>query len=124
MATPNMLAVTQMVPTVLVSTKVAVTTDSAVYTVAASHAVKLAQGTITNISGAACTVGVSIVPSGATVGDGTHKVIPDTYSLAAGDTLPLGDFIKDHVLGDGDVIAIHAGTANALDVVLSGIVMS
>jgi hypothetical protein len=126
MATPNILALPngQSVPALLVSTKIAVTTDSAVYTVAAAHAVKLAQGTIANISGSACTVGLSLVPSGGTVGDGTHKVIPDTYSLAAGDTLPLKDFLQDHVLGDGDIIAIHAGTANALDVVISGYVMS
>lgn len=124
MATPNLLSLTTVTPTVLVATKVAVTTDSAVYTVAANHAVKLAQGTLSNISGSACTVGLSIVPSGATVGDGTHKVIPDTYSLAAGDTLPLGDFIKGHMLGDGDIIALHCGTANAIDVVISGVVMA
>lgn len=124
MATPNMLALTSMTPTVLVSTKIAVTTDSAVYTVAANHAVKVAQGTLTNISGVACTIGLSIVPSGGTIGDGTHKIIPDTYSLAAGDTLPLRDYIGDHLLGDGDVIACHAGTANAIDIVISGAVMA
>lgn len=124
MATPNLLTNTSMVPGILVSEKITVTTDSAVYTVAAGHAVKLAQGTIANISGAACTVGLSLVQSGGTVGDGTHKIIPDTYSLGASDTLPLGDFIKDHVMGDGDIIAVHAGAANALDVVISGYVMS
>ena len=83
MATPNMLALNSMLPGVLVSTKIAVTTDSAVYTVPANKAVKLAQGSISNISGAAVTFGLSIVQSGGTVGDGTHKIIPDGYSLAA-----------------------------------------
>jgi hypothetical protein len=124
MTTPNMLNLTVMTPTVLVSTKISVTTDSAVYTVASGKAVKLSQATLSNISGSACTIGLSIVPSGGTIGDGTHKIIPDTYSLAAGDTLPLGDYIKDHLLGDGDKIACHAGTANAIDVVISGVVMS
>lgn len=124
MATPNIVTPLAMIPTLLVSTKIAVNTDSVVYTVPANHAVKLAQGSIANVSGAAVTCGVSLVPSGGVVGDGSHKVIPDTYSIAAGDSLPLGDFLKDHVLGDGDEIAIHAGTANALDVVISGVLIS
>ena len=68
-------------------------------------------------------MGLSLAPAGAAI-DGTHKIIPDTYSLAAGDDLPLGDFLAGHVMGAGDAIAIHAGTANALDVVISGYLIS
>lgn len=124
MTTPNILALTSMTPTVLVSTRIAVTTDSAIYTVAANRAVKLAQGSLCNMTASAVVVGLSIVPAGGTVGDGTHKIIPDTYSLGAGDTLPLGAYLADHVLGDGDIIAMHCGTADAIDVVISGVVMA
>jgi hypothetical protein len=124
MTTPSILGLATMTPGVLVSTRIAVTTDSAIYTVPANKAAKLAQGTVCNNSGSACTFGMSIVPSGGTIGDGTHKIIPDSYSLGAGDTLPLGDYIKDHLLGDGDAIAMKAGTGNVLTVVISGAVMA
>jgi hypothetical protein len=110
------------IPAWLVSTQIAVTTDSIVYTVPKDSAVEVAKGSIANVSGSACTVGLSLVPAGASP-DASHKVIPDTYSLGAGDSLPLGDFAIG-MLGEGDSIAVHAGTANALDVVISGYVIT
>jgi hypothetical protein len=112
------------IPTIFVDEQITVTTDSPVYTVPANSAVAIKAGSIANVSGAAVTVGVSLVPAGGAAGDGHHKVIPDTYSLAAGDELPLVDWLAGHVLGAGDSIAIHAGTANALDVVISGYLIS
>ena len=123
MPTPNMLTATSIIPTLLVSTRVAVTTESTVYTVPSNTAVKLAQGSLANVSVSTITVGLSLVPSGGTA-DGTHKIIPDTFVLAAGDTLPLGPYIVDHMLGQGDFISIHAGAANAVVVILSGTVIA
>lgn len=123
MATPNLLQLTSMVPTVLVSTKDGTTTDAAVYTVPSGKAVKITSGSITNISGGAVTCGVSIVPAGGTVGDGTHKVVADAFSLAAGDTLPL-DVLVGAMLGDGDIIGLHPSVANSVDIVLTGVVMA
>ncbi len=123
MPTPNLLAIKTVTPAVLVSLSAGVTTENVVYTVATNHAVKLAQGTLCNTSGGAVTVGLSIIPSGGSA-DQTHKIVPDSYSLGAGDTLPLGEFLKDHMLGDGDAIAVHASVANVIDVVISGVVMS
>lgn len=126
MATPNLANPTSLTPTVLVATKLADNTDIARYTVGAGKAVRITQGSLANVSGVACTVGLSIVPAAqaANVGDGTHKVIPDSYPLAAGDTLSLKDYIGEVMLGEGDIIAIHPGIANAIDVVITGVVIA
>lgn len=121
MAAPNVLALNTLTQKLLVSQQMTSTTETVIYTVATGQAVKLAQGSLCNITGTAVVVSLSLVPSGGTVGDGTHKVI-NNYSLSAGDTLPLGDYLAGHMLGDGDRIAVTAGTANAVDVVISGTV--
>lgn len=86
------------------------TTPSAV--VAVSH------GTICNTSTLSVTVSLSVLPPGATV-DGTHVAISN-YSLAAGDTLSLKDYLAGATLGYGDSIWVTASAANAVTVVLSG----
>jgi hypothetical protein len=121
MAAPNVLALTSLTQKLLVSQQLTATTDTVVYTVPAGQAVKLAQGSLCNITASAVTVSLSLVQSGGTVGDGTHRVI-NGYSLAANDTLPLGDYLGGHMLGDGDKIVVTAGTVNAVDVVISGAV--
>ena len=120
MASPNLLAGSVWTPKVLASAKIAVTTDSAVFTVGAGHGAKIATMTLCNTDTVAHTCGVSVVASGGTVGDGTHKILADTFSIAAGDTFSLKDFIGGAELGDGDIIACHAGTANVIDVVITG----
>ncbi|MCW3041541.1 MAG: hypothetical protein JWM31_3446 [Solirubrobacterales bacterium] len=121
MAAPNLVTIASMVQKLLVSQQLTATTETVVYTVPTGQAVKLAQGSLCNITGSAVTVTLSLIQSGGTVGDGTHRVI-NSYSLGANDTLPLGDYLGGHMLGDGDKIAVTAGTANAIDVVLSGAV--
>lgn len=120
MATPNVLALGSLTQALLVSQQIAGTSATTVYTVPANQAVKLSQGTVCNVSAAPVTVSLSLVPSGGTA-DGTHRVISG-YSLAAGDTLPLGDYLAGHMLGPGDFISVTASAATAIDVIISGAV--
>lgn len=69
----------------------------------------------------AVTVFLSIVKSGGTVGDGTHRVI-SSYSLAANDSLPLRDYIGGAMLGPGDILAGYAASAGSVDLVITGTV--
>lgn len=70
----------------------------------------------------AVTVYVSLVQSGGAV-DATHRIISG-FSLVANDTLSLRDYVDGAMLGPGDVIAAYAGTATAVDLVLTGTVHS
>jgi len=67
------------------------------------------------------TVYLSLVQTGGTLGDGTHRVL-NAYSLGANDTLPLRDYIGSAMLGPGDIIAGYASQANAVDIVVTGTV--
>ena len=121
--TQNLMAATSSLPAVLVSQQLSTTAETTVYTCPGSSAVKLAAGSISNVSGAAVTVGLSILKSGQTA-DGTHRVIPTTFSLAAGDWKSLKDELAGHFLGPGDFVSVIAGTAAAIDIVISGVVFS
>lgn len=120
MAVPNVLALGSLTQVLLASVQLTTTAETAVYTVPVNKAVKLAQGSLCNITASPVNVSVSIVPSGGTA-DTTHRMI-NSYSLAANDTLPLGDYIGGHMLGPGDFVSVIASTANAVDVILSGAV--
>lgn len=120
MAGQNVIVAASISPQVLVSQQLT-TSEAAVYTCAASTSVKVAQASLCNITGSAVTVYLSIVKTGGTMGDGTHRIISG-YSLAANDTLPLHEYISGAMLGPGDVIAAYAGTATAVDLVISGTV--
>jgi hypothetical protein len=96
--------------------------ETTVYTVPANTFVKLAHGVVTNVSVAAVTVSVALVPSGSAA-DGTHRIIHQ-YSLPAGDSLSLKDYIANAMLGPGDFISVLASAANAIDVVITGAVSS
>lgn len=122
MAPPNILANTSTVARVLVSQQVTSTTETAVYTVAANQSVTIKSGVLCNVTGSPVTVSLSLVNSGGTA-DGTHRVISG-YSLAAGDSLDLRGYVTGAVLGDGDIVSILVGTANAIDVVITGLVSS
>jgi|GEM_PF-4593678 hypothetical protein len=98
------------------------TSEVALYTVAAATTVKIAQGSLCNTTASPVTVYLSIVKAGGTVGDGTHRVISGA-TIAANDTLKL-DEIAGHFLGPGDIIAGYAGTATAVDIVISGVVLT
>lgn len=105
---------------ILYSGQLSSTSATSVYTVPALTTVKIAQGSICNTSGSAVTVTLALLKSG-DAADGTHSVI-SAYSLAAGDTLALKDYIGGAFLATGEAISITAGTANAIDVVITGAV--
>lgn len=120
MANPSYLALTTMQGQILFSGQLTTTSATSVYTVPASKTAKITQGTVCNTSGSAVTVSVSLLKSGDTA-DGTHAVISG-YSLAAGDTLSLKDYLGGALLAEGEAVSVTAGTANVLDVVLTGAV--
>ncbi|MGN6724110.1 MAG: hypothetical protein ACTHJM_16000 [Marmoricola sp.] len=76
--------------------------------------------TVSNFA-AAVTVYLSLVKAGGTLGDGTHRVI-HSQTIQPNDTLLLKDFIGGAMLGPGDIISGYAGTAGALDIVVTGTV--
>lgn len=120
MANPSYLALASMRGQILYSGQLATTTATSVYTVPANTTAKVATGTACNTSTSAVTVSVSLHKVGDTA-DGTHRVI-SAFSLAAGDSLSLTDYIGGAMLAEGESISITAGTANAIDVVLTGAV--
>lgn len=120
MANPSYLALASMRGQILFSGQLATTAATSVYTVPVSSTAKIATGVVCNISAAAVTVTVALLKSGDTA-DGTHRVI-SAYSLAAGDSLSLTDYIGGAMLAEGESINVTAGTANALDVILTGAV--
>lgn len=115
----NVLTATVAAPKVLYSGQLANTTDNSLYSPAAGKSAVIKHATVCNTTGGAVTVTVRVVPSGGSA-DGTH-VILSGYSLAAGDTLPLSDYLEGCCLAPGDSIHAQAGTANAVDVVISGV---
>lgn len=115
----NLLAATTVTPKVLASTRIGATSATTVYTVPASTTAKIAQGSICNSSASAVNVSLSIVPAGGSV-DGTHLVV-STYSLAAGDTLPLLGYIGGAMLGPSDFVSVTVSTINVIVVVLTGV---
>lgn len=102
------------------------TTEAAVYTVPASSQVKVATFSLCNTSGSAVVVSVGLVPTGGTVGDGTHRIL-SSYSLAALGTITQEDVlaaIKGAMLPTGTMIGVAVSTANVVDWVLTGAVSS
>lgn len=122
MANPSYLALTALFGQTLYSGQVASTSATAIYTVPTGKTAKIASGTICNVSGSAVAVSMSILKSGDT-SDGTHNIISG-YSLAAGDTMSLKDYLVGAMLAEAEAISVTAGTANALDVVITGTVGS
>lgn len=103
---------------ILYSGQLATTAATPVYVVAPRTVTEIQQGTICNTSAAAVTVSLAFLRVGDTDG-GTHTVIA-AYSLAANDTLALRDYLVGARLGAGEAISVTAGTANVIDVVLTG----
>lgn len=120
MATPNLSAITTVTPGVLASAQLA-SGATTIYTVPGSKAAKIAKLVLTNTSGSAVSVSVSLVPSGGSV-DTTHRVVSG-YNLAAGDSTAVSE-LEGVWMGDGDFISVTAATASAVDVMLSGLVFA
>lgn len=120
MPSPNVAAVTTMLGKVLASQQLTATTATTVYTVPANTTTKIATACLCNTTAAAVTIiAVAIIPSGAAI-DGTHRVISGVL-LAANDTLPLNDMLSGALLGPGDYIVVQVNTANAVNVVITGL---
>ncbi|MFJ4652683.1 hypothetical protein ACIP5Y_15590 [Nocardia sp. NPDC088792] len=73
--------------------------------------------------GQAVKVYVSLVKSGGTVTDGTHRVI-NAYNLNMNDTLSLAPYIGNAMLGPGDGLAAFASFPGCVDMVVTGAVNS
>ena len=99
----------------------AANTDTTVYTVDVATASKLVTFSLTNVSGGAVVVSVSVVPHGQTL-DGTRKVVAG-YSLAAGDSTKIIE-IESAVLDAGASISANANTATAINYLITGEVYS
>lgn len=112
------MAVTPLTLVRLVGPVVLGTTDTAVYTVPTGKTVRVDAVRFSNTTGAAVTVNWSIVPSGGTVGDGTHKMLSGA-SCAANDII---DDEPKQVLTAGDKIAAFA-SATGVVLTVSGIVV-
>jgi hypothetical protein len=75
----------------------------------------------TQTTATACLVYVSVLKAGNVAGDNTHRVI-SSYSLAAGDTLSLQNYLSGAMLGPGDYVAAWAQYAGAVTMILTGTV--
>lgn len=120
MPTPNMAATTTVTPKILSSGLVAAG-NASIYVVGANKASKISKLILCNISSAAVTLSVSLVPAGQLV-DGTHRVVHN-YSLMASDTLVIEEF-EGMWLGDSDRIVVSAATGDAIVATLNGLEFS
>lgn len=116
----NLLAITSSSPQVLYSAQLGTTADATVYTAAAATTVKITYGMLCNTTGTAATVSLGVCQTGQTAG-AAHRVL-SVYTLGAGDSLSLADYLDGVHLGPADFITANAGTASAITLVLSGIV--
>lgn len=122
MANPSYLALNQMLGQILYSGQLSTTSATTLYTVPASTTVKIATMSLCNTTTSPVAVTIHLLQVGQTA-DGTHSVV-NNYNLQAGDTLSLRDYLGGAMLATGEFIAVTAGTANAVDVVITGAVSS
>jgi hypothetical protein len=111
---------TQIQPMVLYSGQLSATTETTIYTGPASSNTCIKQAVICNTDTASVNVSVSVLQNGQATGTTEHRIISE-YPLAAGDSLPLNDYLDNLYLGPGDFITVTASTANVVNVMLSGI---
>lgn len=110
---------------ILASGQIAATTATTVYTVPAASAVKIATFSLFNNSQFAVTLAVSVVPSGGTA-DAT-RVMLGSFSLAPFDGITSEDvltFLKGAMLDAGAFISVTAGSAAAVNYLVTGAVSS
>lgn len=121
MPTQNLLSASSNLPQVLVSQQLAAT-ETTQYTGPANSAVRIVTAGLTNTSGSAVTVSVSLVKSGGTAGNANR--ILASYSLASHDSLSLNDVLSGAMLGPGDFISAIASAATSVAFVATGTVSS
>lgn len=108
---------------ILASSQVAnATTDTTIYTVpGTTTAVKIVTFSLTNRSGNAVTVTVSVVPLGGAL-DGTH-VVMSAFPLAAGDSTKVTE-VEGALLDAGAFISVNVSAAASINYLLTGTVAS
>ena len=113
MASSDLIAVTSMLPKVLYAGTLG-TTSGDLVAPAANHASVIKSAVACNTTASAATLTVTITQSG-----GSAKTIISAYSLAGGDSTSLTELVGS-MLGPGDKISALAGTASAINVVITG----
>lgn len=106
---------------ILASGQVPNTSATAVYTVPAASAVKVASAVLSNITASAVTVTVAVVPSGQSL-DGTRTIMP-AYSLDPGDSTTLTELVGA-LLDTGAFISVTASSGAAINYLITGAVSS
>jgi len=106
--------------TVLVPAQTANTSQSTVYTATGVTAI-IDKFTATNYSAAAATISVNLVTAGGTAGN--NDLIVKTKTLQAGETYTFPELVG-HVLNPGGLISTLAGTASAINIRVSGRVVT
>jgi hypothetical protein len=120
MTATSLMDSTLATPKVLVSQQLT-TSETTQYTTVAANWVKIGSARLSNTSGAAVTVSISLVKTGGTAGS-ANRVLA-AYSLAAGDGIALTE-LTDAFLGPGDFISAIASAATSVAFVMSGVVFS
>ena len=100
------------------SGKLATTAATSVYTVPSNVVIQVESSRVCNVSAAAVTVTVAVLPPGAT-DDGTTYVAAKSLSLPVGATVD--GLLADQVLGGGEVLSLTASATNAVSYSFSGI---
>lgn len=118
MAAPDYLSAATLTPSVFLAQNMP-TSDTAQYTVASAHGLKLVSGSICNTTGASINVTISVVPNGQT--SGTANRVLAAFPLGAGDTQSLHDYLGGAQLGPGDFISGFA-SATGVALVLTGVI--
>lgn len=116
----NLMEAMNGLPKVLVSQQLA-NSETTQYTGPADSSVRISTARITNTSGSAVAVSMSVVKSGGTAGN-ANRVL-SAYSIAPGDSIDLAE-LSGTFLGPGDFISAIAATAAAVAFVMSGVVFS
>jgi len=106
--------------TVLVPAQTANNSQSTVYTATGVTAI-IDKFTATNYSAAAATISVNLVTAGGTAGN--NDLIVKTKTLQAGETYTFPELVG-HVLNPGGLISTLAGTASAINIRVSGRVVT
>ena len=106
--------------TVLVPAQTANNTQSTVYTATGVTAI-IDKFTATNYSAAAATISVNLVTAGGTAGN--NDLIVKTKTLQASETYTFPELVG-HVLNPGGFISTIAGTASAINIRVSGRVVT
>jgi hypothetical protein len=109
--------ITQVFGKPIVSTRLATTAATTIYTVPASTTVRLTRDFIANRSGSPVTITVTLAVSEL---GGTARALMYQTSLAANDMFY--DVLAGLLLAPGDVLAVTAGTADVIDVTVCGFV--